>query len=36
VGGLVIGPDPFFNSRRAQLGALTSRHAVPAIYNLRD
>jgi putative ABC transport system substrate-binding protein len=30
--GLVIGGDPFFNSRAEQLGALSARHAVPAIY----
>jgi putative ABC transport system substrate-binding protein len=34
-GGLVIGGEPFFNSRSGQLGALTIRHAVPAIYQLR-
>jgi putative ABC transport system substrate-binding protein len=34
-GGLVIGGDPFFNSRSEQLGALTLRHAVPAIYQFR-
>ncbi|GAC1421054.1 MAG: ABC transporter substrate-binding protein [Burkholderiaceae bacterium] len=34
-GGLVIGGEPFFNSRIEQLGALTLRHAVPAIYQLR-
>ena len=34
-GGLVIGGDPFFNSRSAQLGALALRHAVPAIYQFR-
>jgi putative ABC transport system substrate-binding protein len=34
-GGLVIGGEPFFNSRCEQLGALTVRHAVPAIYQLR-
>jgi putative ABC transport system substrate-binding protein len=34
-GGLVIGGDPFFNSRSEQLGALALRHAVPAIYQLR-
>jgi putative tryptophan/tyrosine transport system substrate-binding protein len=35
-GGLVIGGEPFFNSRSEQLGALTLRHAVPAIYQLRE
>jgi putative tryptophan/tyrosine transport system substrate-binding protein len=35
-GGLVISGDPFFNSRSEQLGALTVRHAVPAIYQFRD
>jgi putative tryptophan/tyrosine transport system substrate-binding protein len=34
-GGLVIGGDPFFNSRGAQLGALSIRHAVPAIFQFR-
>src|SRR5476651_650347 len=34
-GGLIIGGEPFFNSRSEQLGALTLRHAVPAIYQLR-
>jgi putative tryptophan/tyrosine transport system substrate-binding protein len=34
-GGLVIGGEPFFNSRSEQLGALTLRHAVPTIYQLR-
>jgi len=33
VGGLVIGPDPFFTGRIEQLVALTVRHAIPAIYN---
>jgi putative ABC transport system substrate-binding protein len=35
-GALVIGPDPFFNSRSEQLAALTVRHAVPAIYQYRE
>jgi putative ABC transport system substrate-binding protein len=34
-GGLVIGPDPFFTSRREQLAALALRHAVPTIYQTR-
>jgi len=31
-GALVIGNDPFFFSRSGQLGALTLRHRIPAIY----
>ena len=30
-GALVIATDAFFNGRRDQLVALTSRHAVPAM-----
>jgi ABC-type uncharacterized transport system substrate-binding protein len=34
---LVIGSgDPFFNSRSAQLAALTVRHAIPSIYQYRE
>jgi len=33
--GLVIGGDPFFNSRSQQLGAMTLTHAVPTVYQLR-
>jgi putative tryptophan/tyrosine transport system substrate-binding protein len=35
-GGLVVGADPFFNSRRDQLVGLASRHAVAAIYERRE
>jgi putative ABC transport system substrate-binding protein len=34
-GGLVIGGEPFFNSRSEQLGELSTRHGVPTIYQLR-
>jgi putative ABC transport system substrate-binding protein len=34
-GGLVIGGEPFFNSRSEQLGELTTRHGVPTVYQLR-
>jgi putative tryptophan/tyrosine transport system substrate-binding protein len=34
-GGVVIGPDVFFNTRGEQLGALASRHSVAAIYQYR-
>jgi putative tryptophan/tyrosine transport system substrate-binding protein len=33
---LVIGPYLFFTSRKEQLGALSLRHAVPAIYIYRE
>jgi putative ABC transport system substrate-binding protein len=35
-GGLVIGSDAFLLSRGAQLGALSVRHAVPAINQFRE
>ena len=35
-GALVIMPDTFFTARSEQLGALTLRHAVPAIYEYRE
>jgi putative tryptophan/tyrosine transport system substrate-binding protein len=33
---LVVGADPFFFSRRAQLATLAVRHAIPAVYTVRD
>jgi putative ABC transport system substrate-binding protein len=36
VGGLLIGADAYFNSRSEQLGALTVRYAVPAVFQTRE
>ena len=33
---LMVGADPFFYSRRIQLATLATRHAIPAIYNVRE
>src|SRR5499433_3054881 len=35
-GGLVIGPDNFFNSRSEQLAALALRNQIPAIYQYHE
>jgi putative ABC transport system substrate-binding protein len=34
-GALIVSPNSYFNSRRTQIVALATRHAVPAIYQLR-
>ena len=36
VGAIVVGSDPFFNSRSNQLAALAVRHRVPTMYPLRE
>jgi putative ABC transport system substrate-binding protein len=33
---LVVGADPLFFSRRSQLVTLATRHAVPAIFTVRE
>src|SRR5262249_48787104 len=35
-GGLMVGADPFFVSRRDKIAALAARHAVPTIYEWRE
>jgi putative tryptophan/tyrosine transport system substrate-binding protein len=35
-GALLVGPDAVFVSRRAQIVTLAARHALPAIYYVRD
>lgn len=36
VAGMVVSPEPFFDSHRAHVVALSRRHALPAIFGFRE
>jgi putative tryptophan/tyrosine transport system substrate-binding protein len=36
IGAILVAADPFFNNRRDLIVALAARHAIPAVYPLRD
>ena len=33
---LFVAPDAFYNTRRVQLATLAARHAIPAVYSVRE
>ena len=35
-GALIIGADPFFNSRLDQIAALATRHSMPTLHSFRE
>jgi putative ABC transport system substrate-binding protein len=35
-GGLLVGANPFFNSRREQIVTLSVHYRIPAIYEVRE
>ncbi|MGE5200753.1 MAG: hypothetical protein ACM3O6_01695 [Acidobacteriota bacterium] len=35
-GALMVGADPFFLGQREQIVALSARHAIPPVYELRE
>jgi putative tryptophan/tyrosine transport system substrate-binding protein len=35
-GAIIVGADPFFNSRRNQIVALAAQHRIPTIYEWRE
>src|SRR5262249_19136360 len=36
VGAVLVGPSTFYNRRTEQLAALAARHALPAIFVIRE
>ena len=36
IDALVVGADPFFFGRRVQFATLATRHAIPAVYTVRE
>jgi putative ABC transport system substrate-binding protein len=36
VGGLVVGADPFYNTRRSKVVALSAQHRIPTMFPFRE